>query len=322
MTAKVTTRIGSDRTPLQDVIPLETPFLVFVDPSDICNASCEWCPSGNDELIKSVKTRKPQIMELDLYRKIINDLCDMPQPIKTLRLYKDGEPLMNPNFEEMVNIAKGTGRFGIVDTTSNGWFLDKLRNVRIHQSGLDRIFLSVPQNYTQRYVENVRDLYDGKSHLHIHCKFMITNNNYQATLFWEDFQEICDTISVEHVSPCWPGIEVPNPSPALNFVGIYGQPLPQDPVTVCPYIFYSAAINSDGTVSRCFLDWRHNMLLGDLRTHSFKSVWNGHTFKAIRQLHLDKLRFVLPGCRDCQQLLYGSPDNIDKYSEELRERIL
>ena len=35
------------RTRLETVIPLSTPYLVFLDPSDICNQHCAFCPSGD-----------------------------------------------------------------------------------------------------------------------------------------------------------------------------------------------------------------------------------------------------------------------------------
>ena len=315
MTAKVEKRIGTDRTPLQDVIPLNTPYLVFLDPSDACNAHCAWCPSGQADVLAAVG-RKPQLMRWDVYCRILTSLLDMPNRIKTLRLYKDGEPLLNPAFPDMVRLAKDCGKFGAVDTTTNGTLLSPEMNDQIVYSGLDKIFISVPMTYNQHYINKVADLFTKKKHLHIHCK-MVLPQYYPATidkLFKEHFQEICDTISLEYVSPCWPGVRETPPS-----IGIYGQAIPENPPEVCPYVFYSMAINSDGTVSRCFLDWKHDSIVGDLKTEHARDVWTGENMRWIRFSHLRKQKKFMYDCRDCKQLVYGAADNIDRYAQTLSE---
>jgi MoaA/NifB/PqqE/SkfB family radical SAM enzyme len=45
-------------------------------------------------------------MKMDLYKKIIDDMKKFEHPIKVLRLYKDGEPLINKHFPEMISYAK------------------------------------------------------------------------------------------------------------------------------------------------------------------------------------------------------------------------
>src|SRR4030043_1495730 len=111
-----------NRTKLEEVIPLEVPFVVFLDPADICNFQCKFCPTGNRALIKNIK-RNSGLMDFELYKKIIADLCEFEKPIKVLRLYKDGEPLLNPRFADMVHYAKKSGCTLQVDTTTNGSLL-------------------------------------------------------------------------------------------------------------------------------------------------------------------------------------------------------
>jgi hypothetical protein len=44
------------RTPLETVIPLSTPFIVFVDPASACHFECTFCPTGDRE--KSAETAR------------------------------------------------------------------------------------------------------------------------------------------------------------------------------------------------------------------------------------------------------------------------
>lgn len=320
MKAEIKPRITLEgRTPLQTVIPLSEPYLVFLDPSDICNAHCPHCPTGSGE---AKKYRKPQLMEWDLYKKIIDDLCDMPEPIKTLRLYMMGEPLLNPRFADMVEYAKskvrfGVPRFGQIDSTTNGSLLTFAKSQEIIASGLDKIFISVPKSYDRLYVQRIAHLsFVEYRRLKIHIKIIgdgLEEGQIENFLF--DFSPFADSISVEHLSPCWPNFDIGK----VGDVGIYGQPLHE--VQVCPYIFYSLAINSDGTISLCFLDWKKDMVIGDLKKESFKDVWNGITLRNERIMQLAGGRKLLRNCENCRQLKYGQADDIDRYAQEILGRL-
>lgn len=322
MKAEIKPRFNFEgRTKLETVIPLSTPYLVFLDPSDKCNQSCPMCPSGNKKLLKSVG-RNPQLMGFALYKKIIDTLCDMPEPIKTLRLYKDGEPLLNPRFPDMVRYAKETGRFGQIDTTTNGKLLDKYMAWKLVEAGLDKIFISVPANYDEEYLLDISEFFLGtyytegehggklKVYVKIIGDFL---SDAQKKKFLSDFGNISDYKFIENLAPCWPGYDVGK----IGNMGIYGQPIKE--VQVCPYIFYSLAINSDGTVSLCFLDYPHKMILGDLKTESFKDIWEGEKLRNFRIKMLVN-RQQIPFCSECKQLSYGAADCLDDFADELLKK--
>ena len=310
------------RTRLETVIPLSTPYLVFLDPSDKCNAKCKWCPTGSGE---ARKYKKPMLMDFDLYKKIIRDLEDMPEPIKTLRLYSDGEPLMNPNLPKMVRVAKDTGRFGQVDTTTNGILLTPKLGKKLVDAGLDKIFISVPPDYTEAYKDQINNFIAHKGSCQVYVKTIGDEMwDMEKEMFYVDFAD-ADRVFIENMVPCWPNFD----SGPDHAVGIYNQKLAPEPM-VCSYIFYSVKINSDGTVSLCFLDWSHTVLVGDLKRDSFKNIWQGNLLREVRRVHLAgkrKTEEVYPFnlaryfCGTCGQLKYGAPDNIDAYAEELLRKI-
>lgn len=307
-----------NRTRLETVIPLATPYVIFIDPANVCNQKCSYCPTGHPDLLKDT-ARRPTVMDFRLYEQILYQCEDFPDKIKTLRLYKDGEPLLNPNFADMIAYAKDTGKFIQVDTTTNGLLLNQEVNKQIVHAGLDRINISVPKGYDSEYLANVADLFvtafDG---MHIFAKIAgdyLTEDERHR--FLDDFGCITHDCAIEHTVPCWPGFDVDQ----INLdVGVYGQPLQGEP-QVCPYIFYQMAVNADGTVSRCFLDWSYRHIMGNLRSEHIMDVWNGRIFSVLREDNLRMLRHCLMSCCDCQQLKYGMPDNIDPYAEELLRRM-
>jgi radical SAM protein with 4Fe4S-binding SPASM domain len=269
-------------------------------------------------------------MRFDLYKKIIDDLAEFDKPLKVLRLYKDGEPLLHLDLPEMIRYAKDKGCALQVDTTTNGLLLNYSINFGLVTAGLDRINISINGVSRETYkkftgcsidfnglVENVRHLYEHRGNCFIFIKTVgdVLSKDEQQQ-FLDIFGDICDQISIEHVAPCWPNFNVEGVN---QEVGIYGQNIER--VEVCPYIFYSMAVNSDGTVSACFLDWSRELIVGDVETQSLKEIWNGEKLRNYRISHLMKRRGDNRMCANCGQLSYGLPDNIDPYAETLLSRI-
>jgi len=329
MKATIKPRINlDDRTPLQDVIPLTTPFIIFIDPSSACNFQCTFCPTGDRGLIKSIQ-RYQGLLDFDLYRKIIDDLALFSDKIKVLRLYKDGEPFLNKHLEEMVAYAKQSGNVPYIDTTTNGAFLKPERVQRMIEAGLDKINISVDGMNDEQYkkftkfdfnfsefVENVKWLYNHKEQCEIVIKIPgeLINKTQQQD-FFDTFGDYCDRIFIENFAPCWPEFDLEKRLGVTFDHGIYDQPVTN--TDTCPYLFYSLSINSDGTASACFLDWARKLLVGDVRKQSLPEIWHSLTMNELRIANLEGRRMKHPVCSHCGQLTHCLPDNIDGYREQL-----
>ena len=322
-----------ERTKLETVVPLHTPFVLFVDPSSACNISCSFCPCGNSQKsIWSVARRKGVgIMTLDIFQKILDDCKSFPDKIKVLRLYKEGEPLLNPHFAEMVALAKRSGCFSGIDTTTNGLLLNPKLNREIICAGLTRINISVEGLSGEAYQKicgvsidfeqfraNIEDLYKHKGNCHIFIKTVaeeevtagqITNAEKERQ-FKKIFGDICDEISFEYPTPSWPGFDLKTATPET---GVYGHQVRS--CEVCPYIFYGMPVNSDGTVSICFADWNRQALIGDVRNYTIPELWN--MMDRYRIAHLTGRRKIMPGCDECMQPEFTAIDRIDEFRDEI-----
>jgi radical SAM protein with 4Fe4S-binding SPASM domain len=329
MKAALKPRINlENRTRLEEVIPLATPMILFVDPASACNFSCAFCPTGDKGLIKDTG-RFVGRMNFEVYRKIIDDLADFDRPIKVLRLYKDGEPFLNKNLAKMVAYAKQSGRVDYIDTTTNGSLIDPARIGPVIEAGLDKINISVDGmsraqylRFTQydfdfdAFVANIKWLYANKGNCEIVMKIpgeLITADQQQE--FFDLFGNYCDRISIENFAPCWPGFDVEKRTGVTITKGIYNQPI--QPTETCPYIFYAMSVNADGLVSSCFLDWGRKLIVGDVRVDRLVEIWNSTAFNTLRLQHLEGRRCENPVCGKCGQLSHCLPDNIDPYRQEL-----
>lgn len=332
MKAEIKPRIDlKNRTRLETVIPLKTPFIINIDPSDICNFQCKFCPTGDRELMKNTPGRNHGVMDYELYKKIIDDICEFDEKVKVIRLYKDGEPLINPHFADMIKYAKESGCCERVDTTTNAALLTRELSDKIIAAGLDRINISIEGVNSEQYLEfsgyklnfeelvdNIRYFYEHKTNTEMIVK---TNGDIlteeQRQFFLDTFGDIADGIFIESIMDCWPTFE--QTKVEVNETrGIYGQEIKE--TLVCPYVFYSFAVNSDGTISLCFLDWHRKLVIGDAKTEKIKEVWQGDKLRDYQKYFLEGKRKIHSICAECGQLRQGQPDNLDSYAEELLKK--
>lgn len=321
-----------NRTKLETVIPMRSPFIINIDPADVCNFQCKFCPTGDRELMRNTPGRNHGLMDFELYKKIIDDICGFEDKVKVIRLYKDGEPLLNPYFAEMVKYAKKSGCCDRVDTTTNASLLTHELSDKIIEAGLDRINISIEGVNEQQYldfsgykmkyeelVDNIRYFYEHKTNTEMIVK---TNGDIlteeQKQFFLDTFGDITDGIFIESIMDCWPTFEQKKVE-VNEERGIYGQEIRE--VLVCPYVFYSLAVNSDGTISLCFLDWHRKLVIGDVRKDNIVEIWNGDKLREYQKLFLRGERKTHAICAECGQLKQGQPDDIDQFASDLLEKI-
>jgi MoaA/NifB/PqqE/SkfB family radical SAM enzyme len=321
--------ILKDRKPLETLLPLEAPLVLFIDPSDACCLKCNFCPTGNNILMK--ETNRPlKQMSFSLYKKIIDDLEEFETKVKVIRLYGHGEPLLNKDFCDMVKYAKESKKVEMVDTTTNGIMLTPVLNYKLIESGIDRINISVNGltdnqylNFTntkvnfKEYVKNILHLFNIRKETYLFIKINgDTISEKEEQMFLDIFEPIADSVAIEKSMNCWSGFEPKGFIRKDNNVGIYGQQI-DDEALVCPYVMYSMMINSNGKVSACFLDWNLKLNYDDVNNSSVYNIWHGNKANSLRKIMLEGKRKSLPVCKDCEQLVKGMPSNIDKYSDEL-----
>lgn len=334
MKAKKLSKLNLEqRTPLQDVIPLATPFLLYLDPSSICNFRCRFCPSGHKDISEQAGYRRGTL-PFELFDKIMRDLSEFDEPIKVIRMNKVGEPLLNKDLCRMIQMAKESGRVRHIDLATNGSLFSRELLGALIAAGLDRLNISLEGVNRHQYLEHagvdidfdelvrsIRWLYSNRMSCEVTIK---VPGNYltedQKKSFFEMFGDYCDRIFIEDLAPIWPSFDVESrANTTVSAVeGQYKQVL--EDKEVCTSIFYAATINADGTVSACCPDWEQKLLVGDIRTDSLKNIWNSRKFNALRRQHLEGRRGENGTCGQCGHVKYSQIDNIDSFRELLLNR--
>lgn len=271
-------------------------------------------------------------MAFETFTKLIDDLQAFPDPVKVLRLYKEGEPLMNKRFAEMVAYARQSDKVLRIDTTTNGALLTPKISEKIIGAGIDQINVSVngisdsqfmglvrtKVNFA-KYVENIKYLNSIKGNCTLYVKAMAENlSEDERKKFLDIFGDIADRIFFEHLFPNWPDFD-DEIIPKNSAVAEYGGKVREQ--AVCPNIFYSATVNSDGTVSLCVQDWEHKLVVGNVQDESLKDIWLGQRINEHRMAHLEGCRKSNKTCAQCGAMSYALHDDIDKEAAVIRDRL-
>jgi len=128
----------------------QTPNTAYIETTSACNLNCVMCPTQRP----AVKAHKPSAhLDIDLFRRLIDEIVvDLPT-IATLYLHKDGEPLLHPRIVDMIEYA--ASRHANVILVTNATMLDDVMARAILATPLQQIRFSV-DGLTRETFEKIR----------------------------------------------------------------------------------------------------------------------------------------------------------------------
>lgn len=320
-----------NRKQLQDIIPLPAPFVVYIEPANVCNFRCSFCPTGDFELLKKVH-RPSGIMSMELFRKIVDDLSEFGEKLSLVNMYKDGEPLLNKHFPEMVRYLKDAGISDRIWTKTNGALLNPRLNRELIDAGITWIGISVEaaskEGYKKiasadidydKFIGNIKDLYEHRGNCEIYIKTVDYGQPHsEIEKFYADFQDICSSCAVEKLMG-WSYSDIKDFTLGTHPDTYDGLPFTEK--DVCSYPFYVMSINFNGSVSLCGNDWSHNTVVGNVKDESLKGIWKGEKLFEFRKMLLEGRRKENLACGKCYYLKIV-PDNIDAYKEQILKKLI
>ncbi|XXK22883.1 radical SAM/SPASM domain-containing protein [Arenicellales bacterium nBUS_48] len=339
---------SAEKQPLQEILPLQTPISAHVDPSSLCNYKCSFCFQADTKGMKEVGLKRGW-MDIQLFKKIIDDFKEFPDPIKKIKIGNHGEPTLHPDLVEMVDYARTSNTAEIIEMFTNGSKLEPKLNEGLVRAGLQRINISLEGLSDQRYLEvagikqnfnaiidGVRSLHEIKvrenSELQIYVKiadqahalkggkdtkFYLTDE--EKKFFFDTFTPICDEIFVEKIVPQWADTQLEKQND-LEDTGMYGQKIGKWKDS-CPFIFMYMHFNCDGTVSPCTLDWPRKVVVGNAKNESVKDIWGG---KALRELQVAMLagqRKCINLCNNCSAPMVCVEEDLDAHVDKVVKAI-
>lgn len=322
----------TNRTRLEQVIPLETPFVLHIEVTSTCNFKCKFCMDHDDELWKKLGIKRG-FMKKGIFEKIIDDCKQFPKKLKRIYFHIGGEPLLHKELISFIRYAKNAQVADELVMFTNGSLLTEKLGTELAHSGLNRIQISVEgvsaEKYEEitgcridydRFLEGIAHLYHEKpASLTLHAKILDCGlSGEEKEKFYHDFSGICDECYIEHLLDACP-------TDVMDTTLGYGQTTTQDgkPLTkriVCTIPFYVSAVYWNGSVAGCSCgDWRHSLIMGDVQKESLYDIWNGEKYRRFRTMQLSGEREKCLACSDCKVIM-NQLDDIDPYRYDLLKR--
>jgi radical SAM protein with 4Fe4S-binding SPASM domain len=331
---KYTELSSTNRQNLREILPLAKPFTVLIEPSSLCNFRCIQCFQSIKT--ESYFTRNLMNMPMERFRRVIGQLQQWPGPkLKVLKLNLYGEPLVSPDFPEMLELAKQANITERIETTTNASLLTPEVAESMIKNGLDYLRVSIYATEQDRHQRvtgstlNIRRIRDNLVYLQeakrradverpfVSCK-MLDQFNDENKRFLSQFSDIADEVYLDKPHR-W--IKVENNDFIKNLyaenVGIVETDLQVNstPRVACPMPFTTMAVRSNGAVSPCCVDYIGGTNLGHVDKHSLQELWKSSVWLAFQVMQLENRKHENSSCARCD--IYRSnhytKDNIDGF---------
>lgn len=311
------------RVNLADAVPLQMPFAMYIESTNICNFKCTFCP----ESLPDYKEITGGFNVMDLAK--VEDICQQIKAmgkLKTLNFYMMGEPFSNKHMPAYIATAK---KYEIADKiiiTSNGSLIKPEVAEKIIDSQLDYLRVSIYAATQERMervtgthfklskiVENVatlKRLRDERqsSKPHIYVKMIDSQDPGENEIFLNLFRPIADEVNIEPVMNWKEADDVQFSN--LPISDMLKTDYFSNKKNVCPFPFYTLVVHADLKVSVCCVDWDKKTVVGDLSKQTLEEIWRGQELYDFQMTHLRHERHTLEACKSCTYL-HTAPDNID-----------
>ena len=328
---------NENRTMLKDVVPLETPYSIKLETSSLCNARCVYCAHSLPDHGGVYQGN----MTMEVFDKVLSDLEEFPDKPRLMDMYQFGEPLCNPLLAQMIKKAKSRQVVEKINFTTNALLFTKDRIDEIMESdGVDIIRISIQgldsESYWincgvrmdyERFLDNLSYLYKHKGRCEIRIKIADTaikgiENGKQ--IFEELYNEIADTIFVEHILPVFNGVDYDGIDDGIKNDILNGREGIETSSVhiVCHRPFYILRVASNGIVSAGCCDTPRDVIYGNINDQSLYNIWNGSKHMNFLKMQLEGKRFCHPSCKDCAVAndVGSDADYLDPWAEVILER--
>lgn len=337
-----------DRHQLHEVVPLDTPYSVNIEPSSRCNIKCIYCMHSLSQSDKNAQGFSDNYcggnMTKETYNLLLDQLAEFPHKIKSITFGGVGEPLMNKDLPKMVAELKSRNITDRINLITNGLLLSENTSSELIEAGLSSMKISLQgidsQGYFDtcgvkidfdKFLHNLDFLYKHKDQCAIGIKIADISlyrgksdserpgveEEYKAM-----FSDKCDKLGIEHIVPCFTAVDYNKVKGMSGHKSRYN--IVERSTKVCSQPFYRINIMQNGCVTLCTMLGLHDEWM-NIHTHSLKEIWNSNERKEIllNILHNNDDASIAK-CQNCN-IKYDfaySEDNLDPYVNEIADRII
>ena len=297
-------------------ITTEFPLVLNIEPTNDCNAYCFYCPRRT-----MIKSQGVHYMSFENYKNIIDQVAG--NQLIMLNLHKDGEPLLHKKLPQIVEYAREKDVAQTIHLNTNGILINSETGRGIIKSEIDDITISIDAAYEETYYRfkkkrglikleedikstlNYRDKIGSRTFIRVKIMEFDDIKKEEIDSFREKWTGIADEVQITGIHN-WSGavdVNITDEKTSHRYP--------------CVQLWYVLAVNSNGKVSICNVDWDYSGIVGDVANESIKDIWNGSAIKKIRKRHLDGVWNDPVICEEC--VVWVSVGNIRDYLKTRKE---
>lgn len=278
------------------------PYILFIDPTNVCNLRCPLCPTGTGDL-----GRRPGMLSYECFTRLIDQLAPYAYEVN---LYNWGEPLLNQDIFRMLAYAQSKNL--LLSMSSN---LNTVRETDIEQLAhspleyltvsLDGTTAEVYAHYRRRgdfdlVMANLKRLIELRRQLRrktpfIEWQFIVMKHNLHQV---DEARRLATEIGVDLLRFIPVGMPFdakdkgqlrrdwfPQFDDQTENIDAFQYQLFQKPKkSACFYLYRSLTVNPDGRVSPCCIVYGEKNDFGDLLAQSPEEIWNNESYRSARSL--------------------------------------
>lgn len=276
-------RAAWDASSLKDP---EVPLCLDLELASLCALRCPFCYWGEarfrDEMQSDGGSHSPmtrQFMPLSLAHRLIDEAAELGIP--SMKFHGRGDGIHHPRYSDIVTYAAGKGKFIELLVNTHGMATpDKIDGLM----AADKVMISLDSTVPERYgrmrvggrlsnaIWTAHELL-RRGHKNVWVRRVITQENRD-----EPFTENCKLIfgPQVHVSEHFA-------FPGRNEAFQDGQNPSSWPRAYCSYPSVRLMVLANGDVVPCCVDWRAEMVVGNVHGQSLKEIWDGGLLRKLRQ---------------------------------------
>jgi len=258
---------------------------LIIEPTNTCNLRCTFC------FVTEGMTREGGFMDLDLFKKIIDDCPDLEH----LCMHNWGEPLLHKDIFKMIEYAKNKGVNYVVMNTNGTLLTDKMID-QIVDSKLDIIRFSI--DGSAETFKRVRGVKLKKIEQNINKLKNVKEIRRPELKMGVVFTIEEDTEGdVEDYITHWEQI--------VDHVRLQPKLITSPRTEICPEPFGKdygkLVVLWDGRVIPCCVDYNANLTIGSVQNDTIQNLWKNEKMDLLRKQHLNgQFPDTCANCNECE----------------------
>jgi len=271
------------------------PPYLQIEPTSICNYRCVFCYQTDNKFNKRSDGYMGH-MKLETF-KIMIDQAE--GNIEFISLASRGEPLLCPDFKEMLSYTRD--KFYNLKINTNASLLDEKMSHAILESGVKTLAFSVDATDNALYsklrvngklenvLKNIKKFQEirtkkySKSKIITRVSGVKVNNQQNLNAMEKYWGDLVDQVAFVDYMP-WENVY------ESKYSGVQ---------TPCSDLWRRMFVWWDGKVNPCDVDYKSKLSVGNIKNSNISELWKSDDYKKLRQRHESKLRNDTSPCNRC-----------------------